>query len=351
MPARLARALNAARTWEPLCRLSARYLRRGPFAWMGRWYFRGRYPIIYYHGVWRPGSPQQRLFAGTTIERFVDDLECLGQFFEFASLERVLATATPSLRQRPLLAVTFDDNHDLFASGAVAAMAAAGVPATVFVNTFTVGYQGLMWQHALMAIRRLRGDERFLNELNRLQARLGGEPIVAAGKQLPVTRKWPASRKEEYLGDLWRACDMPAVEEILAECHPYLDLPQLRDWMARGHAVGFHTRTHPWCSRLSAAEVQAELVDPAVALKRDLQIGWLPFAYPFGERLTPAMEEVVVRSGVFSCMLGVSGFSRRGTPHHHVRRLDAEPGAQREVFGRAVLASAGRPDRPYSTLD
>jgi peptidoglycan/xylan/chitin deacetylase (PgdA/CDA1 family) len=318
---------------------------------MGRWYFRGRYAIVFYHGVWLPGSPQQRLFMGTTVERLEEDLKCLGQFFQFASLEQVLAERTPRARGRPLLALTFDDNHDLFASGAVDLLEACGAKATVFVNTLTARYEGLMWQHALTAIRRLRGDARFLAELNRLQSRLGGIQLTRPAQQLRVTRQWAPSRKEEYVDELWRACDMPNSQDILSEHHPYLDLPQLRAWLARGMAVGFHTRTHPWCSRLSEAEVQTELLAPAIAFKQELQLGSLPFAYPFGERLTPAMEALVLQAQVFSCMLGVGGFSRRSTPHHHVRRVDGERGAETEVLGRAVLESALRPERPYSPLD
>lgn len=321
---------------ERVVRIAGRCLRRAPASWAARGYFRRRLNIIFYHGIWERGGVRRARFGGMDLEAFSAQIEALGRFFEFVPLAHLLDPA--AVADRPRLHLTFDDGLDLVGSGTADWLAARGIAATVFVNTACVENRHLMWQHLFHAIRSLRGDAAFARELNELQVRTGQEARVAdASRQLEATRQWPVGRKDEYAAELWRACDMPPLAEFLEEHRPYLDWDALRRWLALGHGVGLHTHSHPFCSRLGAADLEAELHAPLAVLRDRLGLDAVPFAYPFGDRLPPDLEAAVVARGDFSCMLGTGRFSPRGVRAHEMDRVEGEPDLDTEIFGRPLI--------------
>jgi peptidoglycan/xylan/chitin deacetylase (PgdA/CDA1 family) len=322
---------------------------RSPFlAWSLRPFFRRRVNVFFCHGVWPAGAAPLRLFTGMALDRFVSDVRAMHRFFEFVELERLLDGSPGDPRARPLAALTFDDGFDLTGSGATDVLDELGIRATTFVNSASVSYEALMWQHQFYAIRAERGDDVFVREMNRVLEKTGLPPMTSAGEQARATRGWPASRKDEYAQAVWRACGMPAPSEVLQEHRPYFDWDGLRDWVRRGHDVGFHTRTHPFCSGLREDEVEPELIAPVGELRGRLGLARVPFAYPFGDRLPPGREAALAGRRVFSCLLGTDGLSLRPADPHRIERLEVEPGVDRQIFGWAVVrplkrALLGRP--------
>jgi peptidoglycan/xylan/chitin deacetylase (PgdA/CDA1 family) len=326
-------------------------LRHPPGASLARAYFRGRANIIFYHGIWAAGSTRGRLLGGLDLDAFAAHLRQLGTFFDFVDIETVLAPSAAGANGngnsnghgasgRPHLHVTFDDGLDLVGDGAAELMQSLGISATVFINTACVEGGHLMWQHALAAMRAMLGDAAFLERLNALQARTGGRPAGSAARQLEATRGWPMARKDEYTAELWAACAMPPLAEFLEEHRPYLGWDGLAAWTARGHRIGFHTHSHPFCSQLSAGEVDAEILEPGTRLRARLGGGTLPFAYPFGDRLVPEQEARVAASDTFSCLLGTGRFAPRGAAPSALDRVEAEGGINLEVFGRPLTRQA-----------
>jgi peptidoglycan/xylan/chitin deacetylase (PgdA/CDA1 family) len=332
----------ADRAWKDrVLAALGRLLRHPPGAWLARGYFRGRANVIFYHGVWAAGSPRGRLFGGLGLEEFAAHLRRLKAFFEFVDIDAILAPpAGHGAAGRPRIHLTFDDGLDLVGDGAAGLMQSLGIPATVFVNTACVEGRHLMWQHALAAMRATRGDRAFLDRLNALQSRIGGRPAESADRQIDVTRHWPAARKDEYTAELWSACDMPPRDAFLEEHQPYLGWDALAEWAARGHRIGFHTHSHPFCSRLSGDEVGAEILEPAGRLRARLGGGPLPFAYPFGDRLVPEQETRVAASGAFTCLLGTGRFGPRGATPFALDRVEAEDGIDTEIFARPLTRHA-----------
>ena len=317
-------------------RLAGRLLQGTPVA---RRYFGDRPNIVFYHGVWERGTPRRDLFTGVFADRFRADLRTLGRSFDLVGIDAILGPP-PGPGDRPRLHITFDDGFDLIGGGAAEALEEAGASGTVFVNTASVDGGHLMWQHLFSAVRHLRGDAAFLAALNALQERLGRpERADAAAGQLRVTRRWPAGRKDEYAAALWESCAMPPLGAFLDEHRPYMGWEALRRWIDRGHTVGFHTHTHPFCSQLDESEVDAELLAPVRALKERLGLDAVPFAYPFGDRLPAEPEGRVAATGAFACLLGTGRFSERGTDPTRLDRVEAEPDVLAEIFGRPLVRS------------
>lgn len=304
-----------------------------------RSFYRWRTNIVYYHGVWQTGSAARALFHGIDLDAFIDDMKVLRRYFCPVSLDEALRFNTSDEAVgKPLVAVTFDDGFDLTRTGAIEILDELGIPATAFVVLACMGNHHLMWQHKFSTIRALRGDDAFVREFNRLTEKVAlGSGIGSFEEQTAQTRLWPMGRKDEYADALWEACDMPPVKDFLEEHRPYADWADLENWSRRGHQVGLHTRTHPFCSRLTTVEIELELIEPARELRDRQHLTSLPFAYPFGDRLPREREGEVAARGRLSCLLGINGLSPLGTPAHHLDRANAEEGVNYSVFVRPLL--------------
>ena len=309
---------------------------------IGRRFFTGRTPIVFYHGVWPAGAPALARFGGADLDRLRSDLTVLAARLELVSLEELLHyNRDERTREKPPLAVCFDDGCDMIRSGAADVLDALGVPATMFVVTACIDNRHLMWMHKLQAIAVTRGADRLVLAYNRLMAETGaGPPIRARGELTAATWCWPMDRKEEYVDALYHACAMPPVEAYLDQYRPYMTWAELRAWRARGHTIGLHTRSHPFADRLAATEIMVEIITPAAGLRREFGIDFLPFAYPFGNRLAAACEARVAGQAGLACMLGVGGLSMRGTDPLRLDRVAGDDGLDHGLFGKPVLEAA-----------
>ena len=297
-----------------------------------------RVGIVYYHYVGDSTPWYSDFYAGTTAERLDRDLAELARWFEFASLREVVDGH--SGHARPRLALTFDDGFDLMRTGVLEVLERHGVSATTFVITSCVDNVGLMWRNKLSAARARRGDDVCGRAYNLVASAHEIAPISSGLELMHASRVWPMHRKDELADALWEACDMPPLADFLEEQRPYLGWDGLRTWIERGHSVGLHTRTHPYCERLGPEAEVDEIVEPARELRERLGVEWLPLSYPFGSRLRADSERRLFEAGVYDCALGIAGFAPAGTPAHRLERAAAERHLAYHVFGRAF---AGRP--------
>lgn len=299
--------------------------------------------IIYYHFAGPSAPHYASYYVGCTIERFERELLLLKQYFDFCELSDWLRDPDQTHRlERPRLAITFDDGLDLVASGVADVLQRVGARATVFVLTNSVDNRSLMWAHKLSAVYALAERRTFVGTFNDIM-RERALPVAAhAGQVLIKAKQWPMREKDALAQRLWEACSIGSVADYLDEYQPYLTRDGLRNWIDRGHAVGLHTASHPLCSRLDDDEIAAEITEPADQLRSWGLCDDVPFAYPFGDRLKPDVEESLFREGVISCALGTAGFSPRGTAPYRLERMPAEGLMNYHVFAKPILASFGR---------
>ena len=309
----------------------------GPFARRTLGSLGRRTKIVYAHHVGPPAPHLASFGPAFGPEELDAQLTDLGRHVEFAPLEAVLAQNGSGDAASPLLAVTFDDGFDLVGSGAKEVLDSHGAKATTFVLTAMLDNRGLMWRNKLSAIRALRAPDAYVPAYNEVTARVGAPAIREASELLGAAMHWDMGRKDELADELWEACDMPPLAEYLDEHRPYMTREQLATWVADGHGVGLHTDTHPDCSRLDAAGVRAEILEPARRLSAELGGAPLAFSYPFGRRCRPELEPLLEQDGVLRCALGIRGFAPAGTSAMRLERASIEGDMRFSVYGKAFL--------------
>ena len=302
--------------------------------------FRQRIAIVFYHGVWPSGSRHVHRFGGVELDAFQRDLTRLRDYFRFAPMEEVIEM-DPAALDEPVLAVTFDDCHDMVRGGVLDVLAAAGIRATMFVVTKCIGNRHLMWMHIFSAVVEARGRDRFIAAYNRVVEKAGvGAPIRSMAAMPWSTKSWPMALKDQLAAEIYHACDMPPIDEYLDQHRPYMTWAELEAWQDRGHAVGLHSHSHPFCSVLDATGLEQELTAAARVLRNRLSLKTVPFAYPFGDRIRSRhREHEIAARADLSCMLGVDGLSAPGTEPVALERVDAEAGLDFHLFAKPIRAA------------
>ena len=234
-------------------------LRGGPAA-LSRHRLGGRRLVLAYHNVVADGDEGRGDAAlHLPLHSFRAQLAALEERAEVVALSAVLDSTEivePS-RERPRVAITFDDAYRGAVSLGLPELSRRGMPATVFVSPGRLGDQTFWWdRYAPEAIR--RGDSGFrdtaLGEL--------------AGVDGDVSR-WAAVNgwAEAALSDAYRTVSEAELAE--AACLP-------------GVSFASHSWSHPNLTKLGDEELRTELVRPRewLAARFEQSIPYL--AYPYG---------------------------------------------------------------------
>jgi peptidoglycan/xylan/chitin deacetylase (PgdA/CDA1 family) len=234
--------------------------------------------------------------------------------------------------------LTFDDGQDPSGAGILEVLHRFAIHATSFLVTSCLDNQRLMWRNKLSVIVTTVAEKRYVDEYNSM-AHVSGDSVIRSGSDLMRrSMQWDMSRKDEIASDLWDRCGLLPEAEYLDRYKPYFTTLGLREWLAEGHSIGFHTHTHPACSRLAPSSIDAEIIRPAIELKSIFGITQLPMSYPFGDRLPGRVEEDLLNRGIFSSLFGSEGFRGRKTSHDRLARLNLENGdVEQLVLGASLL--------------
>lgn len=286
----------------------------------------GSVNVVYYHYVGRAQPHYAAFYRGCTTAKFAQDLRELKRIFDFAPLDELVSTRSlPRSLRRPLLALTFDDGFDLRNDGAMDVLDDFGIKATMFVVTAVLGNRMLIWRHMLGVIQSLVPNSNWRPQYVDLAAAHGLRPLAENQSLLEATYyQWEMDKKDQLASELWERCGLPPVEQYLQEKQPYLSWEGIQEWVSAGHSVGFHTHTHPFCSRLNNVQIEAEVIQPARVFKNQLGVDNVCFSYPFGDRLTPVLEHKLFEKGLFSALFGTKGFVTKGTSNQTLERLGLE---------------------------
>jgi peptidoglycan/xylan/chitin deacetylase (PgdA/CDA1 family) len=195
--------------------------------------------------------------------------------------------------------------------------------------------------HMFSAIRAKCGPSVLLREINKIQERYKqGPPLASLDSLMCVMRAWPQAEKDHWAAAIWMGAGMGSVDSFLNQYRPYFSVEGLRDWVRRGHEVGFHTHSHPFCSRLTDELWETEVVKPVADLESAVGVQRIAFAYPFGDRSPPEHEAKLRRLSLFTTLMGTAGFSKRQADLSRMERIGAEDGVDFAVFGRPVLRAS-----------
>jgi peptidoglycan/xylan/chitin deacetylase (PgdA/CDA1 family) len=306
---------------------------------------RTRTNVVYYHYVGRSTPYYSAFYGGCTFDRLRRDIEELAEVFQFASLEQVCEERSGAQRgsDRPSLAVTFDDGFRVNQPQVLELFDKHQIKATTFLTTGCVDNRSLMWRHKLSAILHLATGDLVVSAYNPIAARYRLPAIKSHNQLLEASRQWSMSAKDDLADQLWMACELPPLDEFLAEHRPYFTWKELHEWRSAGHGIGLHSLTHPFCSRLDDRGINQEIVEPARELRERFDLTLMPFSYPFGDRLAPERERALLDEGVFDYAFGIAGFASKDAAPQSLERagLEAE-GVAWPVFGRTLTSRARR---------
>jgi len=119
-----------------------------------------------------------------------------------------------------------------------------------------------------------------------------------------------------------------------------MDEAQVRDWMAAGHEIGAHTRTHPKLSRLAPDKAREEIAGSKKSLEDRFGLPIRHFCYPYGD-YSPRVRDMVEEAGYETAVTVDPGVLRPGTDRFLIPRIGARAHSLnfRNVFKRLT----GRP--------
>ena len=119
-----------------------------------------------------------------------------------------------------------------------------------------------------------------------------------------------------------------------------MDETQVRDWMAAGHEIGAHTKTHPKLSRIPAAQAREEISGSKKSLEDRFGVPIRHFCYPYGD-YTTVVRDMVEEAGFETAVTVDPGVRRADTDRFLVPRIGARAHSLnfRNVFKRLM----GRP--------
>jgi peptidoglycan/xylan/chitin deacetylase (PgdA/CDA1 family) len=109
-----------------------------------------------------------------------------------------------------------------------------------------------------------------------------------------------------------------------------------------GHTIGAHTRTHARLSELRQAnELEAEIIDSANVLERNLGVKVEHFAYPFGDLDSFSPSALALARQRFSFIYtGLRGDNARGAPSWSLRRDAIAPSNSLGLVGSLLEGGA-----------
>jgi peptidoglycan/xylan/chitin deacetylase (PgdA/CDA1 family)/glycosyltransferase involved in cell wall biosynthesis len=111
--------------------------------------------------------------------------------------------------------------------------------------------------------------------------------------------------------------------ELDAGMQRCLDSGQLREWASQGIEFGAHSQTHPDLTRLSRAQLEAELRGSRKELEQLLQVPVRAFAYPFGYYNSAVVE--LVRRYFDLAFTTEEGVNDLGSDPHLLKRTMSLP--------------------------
>jgi peptidoglycan/xylan/chitin deacetylase (PgdA/CDA1 family) len=101
-----------------------------------------------------------------------------------------------------------------------------------------------------------------------------------------------------------------------------MDAAAVRDWLAAGHAIGSHTNTHPWLTRIPLARAREEVCASRKKLEDRFQVSVRHFCYPYGD-WNEAVRDLVVEAGYATACTTESGVNRPGDDPRALKRFTA----------------------------
>jgi len=274
--------------------------------------------VLLYHRVAAPAADPFNLAVHP--DRFAAHVEHLTELAGTVPLQDLVDS-----RDARGIAVTFDDGYADNATSAAPLLADAGLPATWFITTATLGRQRFWWDRLSGA---LLGTSAVPDSID----------VNVAGKDLWLDLRTPSARRTA-LTFLHRRLLPLTPEQIETTVAHVLDVLGSLGYEGDDHTmsveqlrhlaslplqeVGAHTRTHAHLATQSADRQRHEIDGSIRDLESLIQRPISSFAYPFGGPGTvgPFAPRLVADAGCQLACTTIPGRVGRRVDRYHVPRL------------------------------
>lgn len=288
--------------------------------------------ILMYHRV-LPAAEARRLAVEpgmyVTPETFACQLDWLQESYRVLPLEELLARmADDAPLPEGACALTFDDGWRDNHVYAAPALAARGLPATVFVVSDRVGSEGAYWPDEVC-----RGVARMTPDAARALARSlgagGGDPSAALLAHLKAAAPAAFERDLAQLREAWGPA-VPGGRELL-------DWDELAELEAAGFRVASHGASHALLTRIDASAAADDLRRARDTLRERGFAGADLLAYPSGAH-DAAVRALAREAGYRAALTVEPGLARPGQDPFALPRigLHEDVSSTRAAFHRAV---------------
>jgi peptidoglycan/xylan/chitin deacetylase (PgdA/CDA1 family) len=310
--------------------------------------------VLLYHRVATPDSDPLGLCVSP--ENFAQHVEVLRRAYTPVPLadlaECVRRGAKPP---RDWVAVTFDDGYE-DNRAALAALAAAGIPATLFVSTGHVEEGHWFWWDELdVALRGADGSDPKPLEVEIGGSRRAWAPATA-GQRAAVRahlHAWLAAADPREAASAAAAVRRWAgitSGEVPPDGYRPMTVAELRDAAALpGVEIGAHTRNHPSLAQGTEQAATDEIAASRADLERWLGTAPASFSYPFGipsVDFTAETRRAVAAAGFTQAVSNAPGRATEASELYALPR-NVVPDCDGERFER-WLATASAPGPPIA---
>ncbi len=113
-------------------------------------------------------------------------------------------------------------------------------------------------------------------------------------------------------------------EQQLAQEAPVrlMDVSQIREWLAAGHDIGAHTRTHPQLTKIPISKAREEIQGSRRQLEDLFGRPIHHFCYPYGD-WSPAVRDLVAEAGFQTACTVEPGVNTAGIDPFGLKRFTA----------------------------
>ena len=301
--------------------------------------------VVNYHRLYAH-APQtlfdRTLYGEMSVAYFRRQLCWLKANAQVLSEDEVLGCLSrPRTFPRRGVLLTFDDGYRDNYELAFPALREQGLPALFFVPTAPLVTRRLGWWDIVAYL--VGRSRRTALELEGTRHSLDGEPARQACIRLLLERykTLPEAETRELATHLAERLDTALPSAALQDAE-LMTVPQLREMLAAGMAVGAHTHTHRVLATLETEAQRRELVRSKRVLERLFKTTVRSLAYPVGRRdsFGEQTKRLARETGYAMAFSFYGGFNRPGA----MDPLDLRRSGKRRPFD-AFTASILYPGR------
>jgi peptidoglycan/xylan/chitin deacetylase (PgdA/CDA1 family) len=298
--------------------------------------------VLRYHSV-APPEEADYVSPGISLPpgRFEEQIRFLVSRYRVVALEELVLArrGATKVRDRPAVAITFDDGYLDNFRYALPVLERYGATATFYVVVGAISPAPSLWT---VRLHRAVFHNRFLGGQSAAEGASPADPeagrLALERKLIRRLRVLPAGEREARLREFTGPAELengPGGESA----RTMMSWEELERLLAAGMTVGSHTLTHPLLPALSLEELKAEIAESRSLLEGKLGFAVRHFSYPNpgrGRHHDRTVRRMVRASGYWTGVTSDRGLVGPWTDPFAVPRVGVNSGLQERLLFRAL---------------